>query len=163
MIKVYTDGACSGNPGPGGVGIIILYDDKKFKFSGYLKNTTNNQMELFAPILALYKLCDKNDNNNDIIIYSDSNYLVKGMTEWIKNWKRNGWMSSSGQPVKNKTMWVELDKISKKFKSVSWVWVKGHSQNVYNNYCDTLATDAIKFQKGIPFTEVMDDDSLYKR
>lgn len=163
MIDVYTDGACSGNPGAGGIGaIIILSNNQKFKVSHYFDDTTNNKMELFAPLLAL-TLLNKSTTDIDITVYSDSKYLVKGMTEWLKNWKKNNWKTSGGKPVKNKSMWVELDKLSSNFKSVSWVWVKGHSQNMYNNFCDILATDAVKNRKGISLTEVKDDDSLYKR
>ena len=138
--KIYTDGACSGNPGPGGWGAVILdQDDKQKNISGSEKNTTNNRMELLAAIMSLKKI----KTNSDVVIFTDSIYVKNGITEWMKNWKKNGWKNSSKKPVKNKDLWVKLDKLCEA-NSVSWKWVKGHSTNEFNNLADELATKAIK-------------------
>ena len=138
--KIYTDGACSGNPGPGGWGAVILDQDNKQKnISGSEKNTTNNRMELLAAIMSLKKI----KTNSEVVIFTDSIYVKNGITEWMKNWKKNGWKNSSKKPVKNKDLWVKLDKLCEA-NSVSWKWVKGHSTNEFNNLADELATKAIK-------------------
>ena len=138
--KIYTDGACSGNPGPGGWGAVILDQDSKQKnISGSEKNTTNNRMELLAAIMSLKKI----KNNSEVVIFTDSTYVKNGITEWMKNWKKNGWKNSSKKPVKNKDLWEKLDKLCEA-NSVSWKWVKGHSTNEFNNLADELATKAIK-------------------
>ena len=138
--KIYTDGACSGNPGPGGWGAVILdQDDKQKKISGSEKNTTNNRMELLAAIMSLKKI----KTNSEVVIFTDSTYVKNGITEWMKNWKKNGWKNSSKKPVKNKDLWEKLDKLCEA-NSVSWKWVKGHSTNEFNNLADELATKAIK-------------------
>ncbi len=138
--KIYTDGACSGNPGPGGWGAVIFDQDNKQKnISGSEKNTTNNRMELLAAIMSLKKI----KTNSEVVIFTDSIYVKNGITEWMKNWKKNGWKNSSKKPVKNKDLWVKLDKLCEA-NSVSWKWVKGHSSNEFNNLADELATKAIK-------------------
>tara|TARA_A200000113_G_scaffold223045_1_gene237820 strand:- start:631 stop:1056 length:426 start_codon:yes stop_codon:yes gene_type:complete len=138
--KIYTDGACSGNPGPGGWGAVIFDQDNKQKnISGSEKNTTNNRMELLAAIMSLKKI----KTNSEVVIFTDSIYVKNGITEWMKNWKKNGWKNSSKKPVKNKDLWVKLDKLCEA-NSVSWKWVKGHSTNEFNNLADELATKAIK-------------------
>jgi ribonuclease HI len=138
--KIYTDGACSGNPGPGGWGAVIFDQDNKQKnISGSEKNTTNNRMELLAAIMSLKKI----KINSEVVIFTDSTYVKNGITEWMKNWKKNGWKNSSKKPVKNKDLWVKLDKLCEA-NSVSWKWVKGHSSNEFNNLADKLATKAIK-------------------
>ena len=138
--KIYTDGACSGNPGPGGWGAVILdQDDKQKNISGSEKNTTNNRMELLAAIMSLKKI----KANSKVVIFTDSTYVKNGITEWMKNWKKNGWKNSSKKPVKNKDLWEKLDKLCEA-NSVSWKWVKGHSTNEFNNLADELATKAIK-------------------
>lgn len=155
MIEIYTDGACSGNPGPGGYGIVIIYSDgTKYKMSGYEADTTNNKMELLGPITALKMLVHHNKNSNDIILYSDSSYLINGITKWINGWKRNGWKTSNKTNVKNKELWQSLDTLMPKFKSIKWVWVKGHNDNEYNEFCDKLATTAIQTKSGISLTEI---------
>ena len=107
--KIYTDGACSGNPGPGGWAAIILIDDKiKYEISGSEKNTTNNKMELLAPIKAIQKFKKK----SEIIIYTDSTYVKDGMTAWIEKWEKNGWKTASKKPVKNKELWKKLKNLS---------------------------------------------------
>ena len=137
--KIYTDGACSGNPGKGGWAAIILDDSNQSSISGSENNTTNNRMELIAPIMALKKIKKK----SEITIFTDSKYVKDGITDWIKKWKQNNWKSSNKKPVKNKDLWVKLDGLCKK-NNVSWKWVKGHSTNKYNNLADELATQAIK-------------------
>jgi len=137
---IYTDGACSGNPGPGGWGAIILSEKKnETSISGKEKSTTNNRMELLAPIMALKKI----RKASKVIIYTDSTYVKNGITIWIKNWEKNGWMSANKKPVKNKDLWIALNKLSKK-QVVSWKWVKAHAGNKYNEIADKLATTAIK-------------------
>ena len=139
-ITIYTDGACSGNPGPGGWGAILMYGDVKKEISGFNKQTTNNIMEITAVLEALKLLkfpCE-------VTIYSDSAYVVNCFKQrWIYNWKKNNWMSSDKKPVKNKELWEELwNELSKhKFEFVK---VKGHSDNEFNNRCDYLATSEIK-------------------
>jgi len=138
--KIYTDGACTGNPGPGGWGAVIFdQDDKQKNISGSEKNTTNNRMELLAAIMSLKKI----KANSKVVIFTDSTYVKNGITEWMKNWKKNGWKNSNKKPVKNKDLWVKLDKLCEA-NSVSWKWVKGHSTNEFNNLADELATKAIK-------------------
>tara|TARA_B100000959_G_scaffold95257_1_gene101031 strand:+ start:950 stop:1411 length:462 start_codon:yes stop_codon:yes gene_type:complete len=138
--KIYTDGACSGNPGPGGWAAIILANNEvKDMFSGSEKNTTNNQMELMAPIKAIQKFKKK----SEISIFTDSTYVRDGITTWIKKWEKNGWKTASKKPVKNKDLWKKLKNLSSKH-SVRWIWVKGHSQDKYNNLVDELAQGAIK-------------------
>ena len=136
---IYTDGACSGNPGPGGWGAIII-DEKKnqINLSGREKLTTNNRMELTAPIMALKKI----KKSTEIIFYTDSTYLKNGITIWIENWKKNGWKNASKKPVKNKDLWVALDKAAEK-KLIFWKWVKAHAGNKFNELADKLATEAI--------------------
>ena len=138
--KIYTDGACSGNPGPGGWGAVIIdQDDKQKNISGSEKNTTNNRMELLAAIMSLKKI----KTNSEVVIFTDSTYVKNGITEWMKNWKKSGWKNSSKKPVKNKDLWEKLDKLCEA-NIVSWKWVKGHSTNEFNNLADELATKAIK-------------------
>jgi ribonuclease HI len=137
---IYTDGACSGNPGPGGWGAVILNEEKNdTNISGKEQSTTNNRMELMAPIMALRKI----KKASKIIIYTDSIYLKNGITIWIKNWEKNGWKSINKKPVKNKDLWVTLNELSKKHV-IDWKWVKAHAGNKYNEIADKLATDAIK-------------------
>jgi ribonuclease HI len=136
---IYTDGACSGNPGPGGWGAVIFDEDKKQQnISGKVKDTTNNRMELMAPIMALKKIKTK----SDVIILTDSTYVKNGITEWIKKWKKNGWKNANKKPVKNKDLWLKLNDLCQK-NTIIWKWVKGHSNNRYNNLADELATKAI--------------------
>ena len=138
--KIYTDGACSGNPGPGGWAAIILVNNEiKEMFFGSEKNTTNNQMELLAPIKAIQKFKKK----SEISIFTDSTYVRDGITIWIKRWEKNEWKTASKKPVKNKELWKKLKNLSSKH-SIKWIWVKGHAQNKYNNLVDELAQEAIK-------------------
>ena len=137
MIKIYTDGSCIGNPGKGGWAAIIIINDKKTQMTGSQKNTTNNQMELLAPIKALNKM----PRGSKIQIFTDSKYVKSGITEWIHKWKKNGWKTANKQSVKNKELWTELDLLTEKFE-IKWSWVKGHSTDKLNNEVDLLAREA---------------------
>ena len=139
-VIIYTDGACSGNPGPGGWGSILMYKDNKKEISGGKENTTNNVMELTAVIegLKLLKFPCK------VKLYSDSAYVVNAFNQkWIYGWLKNGWKNSSKEPVKNKELWQELYDLTK-VHEVEFIKVKGHADNEYNNRCDELARNAIK-------------------
>lgn len=138
-IVIYTDGACSGNPGPGGWGSILMYKDNKKEISGALGNTTNNVMELTAVIEALKLLKFR----CKVKVYSDSAYVVNAFNQkWIYGWLKNGWKNSNKEPVKNKELWEELYKLTKEH-DVEFIKVKGHSDNEYNNRCDEMARKAI--------------------
>jgi ribonuclease HI len=137
MIKIYTDGSCIGNPGNGGWAAILLMNEKKIKIKGYKKNTTNNQMELTAPIKALKKI----PISEKIEIYTDSKYVKIGITEWVTKWKKNNWKTSSKKKVKNIDLWKELDNLNEKYQ-IKWCWVKGHSGNILNDEVDQLAREA---------------------
>ena len=137
MIKVYTDGSCLENPGNGGWAAIIIDDGKKIQIKGSKKNTTNNQMELMAPIEALKKI----PKGSEVQIFTDSKYVKSGITEWIHNWKKNGWKTANKQKVKNKDLWVELDLLSSQF-DIKWSWVKAHSIDKLNNEVDLIAREA---------------------
>ena len=132
--KIYTDGACSGNPGKGGWAAIILDDLNQSSISGGENNTTNNRMELMAPIMALKKI----KKRSEITIFTDSKYVKNGITDWIKKWKQNNWKSSNRKPVKNKDLWIKLDNSCQKHK-ITWKWVKAHAGTKYNNLVDELA------------------------
>lgn len=139
-VIIYTDGACSGNPGIGGWGAVLRYGDIENEISGFERETTNNKMELTAAIEALKRLkfpCE-------VELYSDSAYLINGFNQyWLKNWKAKGWKTASGDNVKNEDLWRELDRLSAIHK-ITWIKVKGHADNEYNNKCDRMATDEIK-------------------
>lgn len=138
-IVIYTDGACSGNPGPGGWGAILMYNEHKKEISGANKETTNNIMELTAVVEALKLL--KHECN--VKIYSDSAYVVNAFKNgWINNWMKNGWRTSSKEPVKNKELWMTLYEFTR-IHNIEFIKVKGHSDNEYNNRCDELARNAI--------------------
>jgi len=139
-VIIYTDGACSGNPGPGGWGAVLMYNDNKKEISGYSENTTNNIMEITAVIEALKLL----KFECEVEIYSDSAYVVNAYKQkWIENWKKNNWRTSGKEPVKNKELWQELDSLVNMHK-VKFIKVKGHADNEWNNRCDELATGEIK-------------------
>ena len=138
MIKIYTDGACKGNPGVGGWGALILQDDKNIELFGGENETTNNRMELMAVIMALKEMSP----SEELTIYTDSTYVQKGISEWIKNWKVNNWRSSNKKPVKNKDLWMQLDEASYSRK-INWEWVKGHAGNEGNEKADELANKGV--------------------
>ena len=139
-VTIYTDGACSGNPGPGGWGAILMYGNSKKEISGGQKNTTNNVMELTAALEGLKLLkfpCE-------VELYSDSAYLVNGFSQgWIYNWQKNNWKTASKEPVKNKEIWQEIYHLTQVHK-VKFIKVKGHADNEFNNRCDEMARNAIK-------------------
>lgn len=137
LVDIYTDGACSGNPGHGGWGALLIFKGKKKEISGYLEATTNNQMELMAAIEAL-KILKKPCKVN---LYTDSIYVQKGITEWIHNWEKNNWRKRDNSPVKNIELWQKLQQEMKKH-DIMWNWVKGHSDNEGNNTADRLAVEA---------------------
>ena len=138
VLKIYTDGACRGNPGVGGWGAILKYENKTKEIKGFSKETTNNIMELTAVIEALKQL----NRKCDIIITTDSNYVKNGITEWIHNWKKNGWKTANKKSVKNKNLWIELDNLANQHH-IKWKWIKGHSGHPENERADTLANIAI--------------------
>ena len=133
-LEIYTDGACLGNPGPGGWAALIIDNNQERILSGNNEMTTNNRMELLAVIKALETI----NHHLEITIYTDSKYVINGITSWIKNWKTNDWKSSSKTPVKNIDLWKILDVNSQK-QNIKWVWVKGHSGNNYNDKVDKIA------------------------
>ena len=137
MIKIYTDGSCIGNPGPGGWAAIILNGTKPDIISGRKKNTTNNQMELMAAIKALVFFSKK----QKITIYTDSNYVKEGITNWIKVWEKNNWKTANKKKVKNVELWIKLNTLSN-FHEIEWKWVKAHSGDPMNNMVDKLAKKA---------------------
>ena len=139
-IEVFTDGACSGNPGAGGWGVILRYGEIEKELSGGEENTTNNRMELTAVIEALKAL----KKECDITIYTDSRYVMDGVQEWMPNWKLNGWKTTNKKsPVKNVELWQSLDSLLSKHK-IKWVWVKGHNGHPENERVDKLARDEAK-------------------
>jgi len=149
--RIYTDGGCSGNPGPGGwayvmvqqtfQGDVIIAQNK-----GSELDTTNNKMELTAVIMALRALKTMKDVPRQTAVITDSQYVQKGITEWIHTWKRNTWKTSDKKPVKNKELWMELDSLAAEFQ-LKWEWVKGHAGNEYNELCDAMTQEAISVIK----------------
>ncbi len=140
QVIIYTDGACSGNPGPGGWGAILMYKDKKLEISGYEARTTNNRMELMAPIQALKRLKEP----CEVKVYSDSAYLVNAFQKhWLDNWQSKNWLKSDKKPVENQDLWKEILAFAGVHR-IQWFKVKGHADNPYNNRCDELATGEIK-------------------
>jgi ribonuclease HI len=138
LIEIFTDGACSGNPGPGGYGAIVKKDQKQLELSGCEPETTNNRMEMTAVIEALRLL----ESPGKIRIVTDSNYVVKGMTEWISGWIRRGWKNSQKKQVLNRDLWEILLQLSKPH-DIEWKWIRGHNGHAENERCDRLAREAI--------------------
>lgn len=137
MIEVFTDGACLGNPGPGGWGVLIIENGKRRELNGGEADTTNNRMEMLAAIRALEATADE----PAITLVTDSQYVKNGITSWIKGWKRNGWKNAAKQPVKNRDLWELLDALTQN-RTVEWKWVKGHSGHPENDRVDELAREA---------------------
>jgi len=140
-IEIYTDGACSGNPGPGGWGALMLYNGHEKEMFGGEEETTNNRMEMMAVIEALGAL----KKNSNVKLYTDSKYVMQGITEWLEGWKARGWKTASKKPVKNKDLWERIDEQVQKH-NVEFIWVKGHAGHPENERADELA------RSGIPMT-----------
>jgi ribonuclease HI len=138
-IHIYTDGACKGNPGPGGWGAVLEHDGKEREIYGGERSTTNNRMELTAVIEALAAL----KRPSRVILHTDSQYVQKGITEWINGWKARGWRTASKEPVKNIDLWKKLDEVVKSHE-IDWVWVKGHSGHDGNERADALANKGVE-------------------
>ena len=139
MINIYTDGACSGNPGKGGWGVVILVNKQEILLNGGGQLTTNNKMELTAAIKALEYF----ETKKDLTIYTDSKYVKDGIESWIINWKKNGWKTSTKKIVKNKELWIQLDNLINQH-NVTWKWVKGHAGFEFNEKADELARKYIE-------------------
>ena len=137
-IKIYTDGACRGNPGRGGWGVFIINGQESKKIFGGKIETTNNEMELTAAIKGLEYF----NSPTDLDLYTDSKYVMDGINDWIHNWKRNGWKTANKKPVKRSNLWIELDKLNS-FHDVKWYWVRGHSGDIGNDMADELANQGI--------------------
>lgn len=142
-VDIWTDGACSGNPGPGGWGAVLRYGDTEKEISGAEAATTNNRMELMAAISALEAL----KRETKVTLHTDSKYVMDGLTKWIHGWKKNGWKTADKKPVKNEDLWKRLDEANARHQ-VTWKWVKGHSDDVMNNRADELARGAIQTLRG---------------
>ncbi len=139
MVEMYTDGACRGNPGPGGWGVLLRYGDTEKELCGGEANTTNNRMELTAVICGLRAL----SRCVEVTVFTDSKYVKNGMQQWIHGWKRNGWKTASKKPVKNVDLWQQLDALVNQH-NVAWQWVKGHSGHAENERADELANKGIE-------------------
>ncbi len=137
-VEIYTDGACKGNPGPGGYGCIIVQNGQTQELKGGAKETTNNIMEMTAAIVALQQLQEP----SEVELTTDSQYVIKGITEWIDGWIRKNWVSSSKQPVKNKDLWLKLLELNERHR-IKWIWVRGHSGHPENERADALANEGI--------------------
>ena len=138
IVEIYTDGACRGNPGPGGWGVLLKFNGTEKTMHGGEQETTNNRMELTAAIMGLESLT----RDCPVRIYTDSKYVLQGITEWIDNWKKKGWKTAARKPVKNDDLWKRLD-IARSRHKVEWKWVKGHSGDPGNERADELANEAI--------------------
>jgi ribonuclease HI len=137
-IEIWTDGGCKGNPGPGGWGAILKYQDKVKELKGGEADTTNNRMELMAAITALEML----KRPCEVVLHTDSQYVRNGVMSWMTNWKRNGWRTADKKPVKNEDLWRRLDEAQAQHR-IEWRWVKGHAGNAMNERADTLANEAM--------------------
>ena len=137
-MEIFTDGACRGNPGPGGWGVLLRVQDKQVELKGGEKDTTNNRMEMMAAIVAAELL----DRGERATIYTDSRYVQQGITSWLAGWKKRGWKTASRQPVKNKDLWLRLDEAIS-HKDIAWKWVKGHANNPGNERADQLAREGM--------------------
>lgn len=143
QVQVFTDGACSGNPGPGGWGVVLRFGDKERELCGGADNTTNNRMELTAAIEGLRAL----NEPCEVVLTTDSTYVKDGITRWLANWKKNGWKTAAKKAVKNQDLWQELDKQTSRH-AVQWQWVKGHSGHSENERADALANQGMDKVKG---------------
>ena len=139
IVEMYTDGACKGNPGIGGWGVLVKADSRHEELCGHEIDTTNNRMELLAAIRGLEHV----GAEQEVILYSDSQYVCRGITEWIEQWKSRGWKTTAGKLVKNQELWVKLDDLCNR-QHVRWQWVRGHAGNPGNERADALANHAIE-------------------
>ena len=145
-LVIYTDGACSGNPGPGGWGVIMYHGKRQKEMFGGEKETTNNRMEMMATIKALEAI--KPGFSGPVVLFTDSTYVLKGITEWVHGWKKRGWKKSDKKPVVNKDLWQRLDELNSQ-RDIQWKWVKGHAGDIGNEKADELARRGIPGNKGI--------------
>lgn len=144
QVTIYTDGACSGNPGPGGWSAILIYRESRLELSGYEAHTTNNRMELMGPIMALSKLKEP----CEVLLHSDSSYLINAFEKhWLENWQKRNWVTSTKKPVENQDLWKQLLSMTQKHQ-VRWIKVRGHSDVALNNRCDELARGEIRQHAG---------------
>lgn len=143
-VEIFTDGACKGNPGPGGFGVILRYQGAEKEIGGFEPMTTNNRMELMGAIVALEQLKEP----CSVVLCSDSQYLSKGITEWLAGWKSKGWKTASKKPVQNQDLWQRIDVLASKHQ-IEWRWVRGHAGHPENERCDALANEAILSKKRI--------------
>lgn len=150
-VKIYTDGSCLGNPGPGGWAAILIHPKKTLEIFGGFSKTTNNRMEMMAAVKALERLRFR----CRVTLYTDSQYLQKGISQWLAGWKRNNWITSNKTPVKNKDLWIRLDALLQKHE-IHFKWLRGHAGHEYNEKCDQLAVKAAK-RKNLP------EDKGYQR
>jgi ribonuclease HI len=141
---IFTDGACAGNPGPGGWGAIVIAGDRRREISGYEPATTNNRMEMMAAVQALRTLPPE----SSVALHTDSQYLKNGMQSWLARWKKNGWRTADRKPVKNDDLWRTLDALAAAHR-ISWHWVRGHDGHPENERCDELANEAIRHRRGV--------------
>lgn len=138
QVTIYTDGACSGNPGPGGWGAVLIYGGSEKEMNGGEAATTNNRMEMMAAIMSLESLKER----CEVLLHTDSKYVMDGLTQWMPNWKKRGWKTADGKPVKNVDLWQRLDAAAQRH-AVKWTWVKGHAGNAMNERADALARAGI--------------------
>lgn len=143
QVQIYTDGACSGNPGPGGWGVVLRFEGKERELCGGTENTTNNRMELMAAIEGLRALKEP----CEVLLMTDSTYVKDGITRWLANWKKNGWKTAAKKAVKNQDLWEQLDQQTSRH-DVQWQWVKGHSGHTENERADALANQGMDTVKG---------------
>jgi ribonuclease HI len=143
IVDIFIDGACFGNPGPGGYGAILRYGTREKELSGYCPNSTNNRMELLAAIEALKLL----KRTSQVRIFTDSNYVFKGITTWIYTWRKRNWLNSQRKPVLNRDLWEKLLTLTERHR-IAWHWIKGHSRHPENERCDKLAKGAIRERSG---------------
>lgn len=137
-VQIYTDGACSGNPGPGGFGAIVHWPQERvLELGGFEAHTTNNRMEMTAVLMGLERVCQ--ENHGGILVVTDSKYVIDGITQWIHGWIKRGWKNASRQPVKNRDLWEGLHHLVKKFEDVEWKHIEGHSGHPANERCDEIA------------------------
>jgi ribonuclease HI len=154
MINLYTDGSCSGNPGPGGYGYVLEFGETHKVGGDGATHTTNNRMELYAVIAGLYAIKNK---SHPVTVYSDSEYVVKGMNTWRRDWKAKGWKNSRNKDISNKDLWVVLDRLALEHKSITFKWIKAHVGHYWNEFADEIAREGTELAK-----RVLEDETLKK-